>query len=334
MRIDKELQKILVEKTNNYRDSVPVFKIRNQNANELHSEALKLALPFTDATQMKELRFDGVQKENHVLLRLPGNATLQYYPASGFKCFQKNTPAFINTISENAEKINRKEFEQVASDILEKNKLNLSGPMDSLRFENLFQLKSAGMSAEGKTTPVVLNRLVYAYRRFVNELPVLGSASVFIKTAANYQLDGFGADWRYLYDAPLTRATIISPEDAAVMALEQLQNTNPEKVYTLKNVEPLSFELGYFSNSKTMYQTILQPVYVARFILNGFSKMGHIIAVPAAGTPYESLCRKVTTPPFNAARSDLKYVGDRTQTPYIYPSSKSYISSMPSSKGC
>lgn len=333
MRIDKELQKVLVEKTRNYRDAVPVFKIRNQNASELHNEAIKLALPFTDASQAKELRFDGVQNENHILLRLANNATLQYYPASGFRCFQKNTPEYLKPVSTNAKDVNRKEFENMASDILEKNKLNLSGPMESLCFENLFQLKSAGISPQGETTPVVINRLVYAYRRFVNELPVLGSASVFIKTGGEYELESFGIDWRNVHDAPLTRATIISPEDAAEMALEQLQNTNPERVYASKNVEPLSFELGYYSNAKTIYQTVLQPVYVARFMLNGLSRMGHIIAVPAAGTPFESICRKVTPPPFNAGRSDLKYVRDKVQA-YTTDSTKSFLSSAQPVKGC
>lgn len=333
MRTDKELQKILVEKTTNYRDTLPVFKIRNQNASELHNEAVKLALPFTDTSQVKELRFDWVQKENHTLLRLQNNATLQYYPISGFKCFQKNTPEYLNSISNDAKDIKREEFEKAASDILEKNRLNLSGTMESLCFENLFLLKSAGITPEGKATPVVLNRLVYAYRRYVNEMPVLGSASVFIKTAANYELDSFGIDWRYLYDAPLTRATIISPEDAATMVLEQLQNTNPERVYSTKNVEPLSFELGYFSHSKTTYQTVLQPVYVAKFILNGTSRMGHIVAVPAASTSYESICRKVTPPPFNSDRRDLKYSGNKMR-PYTSVSSKSNFTDTQSSKGC
>lgn len=306
MRTDQELQKMLVEKTANFKDTIPVFKIRNQNAREMHNESLKLALPFTNASQEKELRFDGVQKENHVLLRLQDNATLQYFPVSGYKCFQKNTPEFINPVSENANETNKEEFEKAACDILEKNRLNLSGSMESLRFEKLFQLKSAGISPEGKATPVVLNRLVYAYRRFINELPVLGGASVFIKTAADYKLDAFGIDWRHIHDEPLTMANIIKPEDAAIMALEQLQNTNPERMYTSKEITPISFELGYFSNSKNMYQTVLQPVYVAKFIYTGKFRMGYVLAVPASGTPYESICRKVTPPPFNAGRNALK----------------------------
>lgn len=304
MRTDKELQKKLVEKTANHKDAAPVFKIRNQNAQEIHRESVRLALPFTNATQTKELRFDGAQKENHVLLRLQDNATLQYFPASGYKQFQRNTAAYLDPVSESASDINKQEFENAACDILEKNRLNLSGSLDSLRFEKLFQLKSAGISSEKKLTPVVLNRIVYAYRRFVNELPVLGCASVYIKTAAESKVDAFGIDWRYVHDDPITMTTIVSPEEAARMALEQLQNTNPERVYTEKEINPVSFELAYFSNSKVTYQTVMQPVYVARFIFTGKFRMGYVVAVPASGTSFESICRKVTPPPFNEGRNN------------------------------
>ncbi len=306
MRADKDLQKMLVEKTANYKDTIPVFKIRNRNIQELHNESVRLVLPFTNALQAKELRFDCVQKENHTLLRLHDNATLQYFPESGCIRFQKNTPGYLNPISEDSKETNKNEFEKAACDILEKNKLNLSGSMDNLHFEKLFQLKSAGMSSERKITPVVLNRLVYAYRRFVDELPVLGSASVFIKTSAENKLDAFGIDWRYLHEDPITMATIMKPEEAAAIALEQLQNTNPERLYTPKEISPISFELGYFSHSKTMYQTIMQPVYVAKFIFTGKFRMGYALAVPASRTPYESICRKVIPPPFNAGRNNKK----------------------------
>ena len=304
MRTDKELQKKLVEITANYKDSVPVFKIRIQNAEEIHNEAVRLALPFTNAPQSKELRFDVSQKENHVLLQLQDNATLQYFPASGYKQFQRNTPAYMHPVSENATDTNKQEYENAACNILEKNRLNLSGSLDNLKFENLFQLKSAGMSSEKKLTPVVLNRLVYAYRRFVNELPVLGCASVYIKTAAESQVDAFGIDWRYIHDDPITMTTIINPEEAAKMVLEQLQNTNPQRVYTEKEINIVSFELGYFSHSKVMYQTMMQPVYVARFIFNGKFRMGYVVAVPGSGTSFESICRKVTPPPSNAGRNN------------------------------
>jgi len=103
------------------------------------------------------------------------------------------------------------------------------------------------------------------------------------------------------------------------MALEQLQNTNPEKVYTPKDFTVDFFALGYFSHAKTMYQTVLQPVYVAKFISNGFSKMGHVITVPAAGTPYESICRKMTPPPFNSQRIEKSVLAIHPKAPGSAP---------------
>ena len=307
MRTDKELLKLLVKKTENFRDDVSVFKIRNQNAAELHKESLRLALPFTSVDHSRELRYHSQQNGTHTALNLQDDAMLHYYHASGYKHFRKNTNPASNVVSDDATKVRIEEFEKNAGSLLEKSRFGVYAQNEDIRFEKLWQLKSAGMAPDGAKSPTVINRLVYAYRRFVDELPVWGSASVFIKTAGNYEVDAFGMDWRNIHDAPLTRARILSPEDAAVRALEELQNTNPEKVFTPNDFAVDSFALGYFSHVKTVYQTIMQPVYVAKFISRGFSKMGHVIVVPAAGTAYESISRLVTPPPFNLPRARSNY---------------------------
>ena len=92
----------------------------------------------------------------------------------------------------------------------------------------------------------MINRLIYAYRRFVHELPVWGSASIFIKIAAENRTDAFGIDWRQVHDAALTTARVISPEDAAGRALEELQNTNPERTFTPEDFTPEFFALYVF----------------------------------------------------------------------------------------
>ena len=202
MRTDEELKKMLVEKVQHYQDTLPVFRVRNLNAQELHSEALKMILPFLETEQLRELRFDSSRNENFTRLNLQENASLLYYHASGYKLFRKNTPPFSKMVSDDAEKADVSAFKGMACDLLEKSRLNVAASNEKLKFERLWQLKAAGMTQEGEKTPAVINRLVYAYRRYVNEVPVWGSASVFIKTAAEYELEEFGIDWRKIQEEP------------------------------------------------------------------------------------------------------------------------------------
>lgn len=306
MRIDTEFQKMLAEKAAYYQDTVPVFKIQQQNLTELHKAAVSLANRFTGNLSIKESRFSLQQKDRSTHILLPGGATMKYYHNSGNKQFSKNTNPFTDIISHDASKENTDAFKDSACDLIEKHQLNFSASMDEVHFEKLWQLKACGINQQKEKAPVIINRLVYSYRRFLTGLPVLGSASVYIKMAANNNLDAFGIDWRTVHDAPLDKAYVLSPEDGAKRALEELQNTNPEKIYTSKDFTIDSFTLGYFSDTKSNYQSIMQPVWVAKFISNAFSKMGHIIAVPASSTAYESINRKLAIPPLNELRRKLK----------------------------
>ena len=98
----------------------------------------------------------------------------------------------------------------------------------------------------------MINRLIYAYRRFVHELPVWGSASIFIKIAAENRTDAFGIDWRQVHDAALTTARVISPEDAAGRALEELQEFQSRKdLYPRKILSPNSSRWAIFHMLQT-----------------------------------------------------------------------------------
>ena len=124
MRYNEELRKILLGKLQYHRDSVPVFRIRQQNATELHNESVKLALPFTGCRSAKEFRYDTTKTDTHTRLRLQENASLHYYHASGFTHFRRNTPPFANIVSDNAEKADVARFRASACDLLEKSQLN------------------------------------------------------------------------------------------------------------------------------------------------------------------------------------------------------------------
>ncbi len=310
MRIDKELQEMLVEKAQCYQETVPVFRIVSQNATDLHKESLQLASRFSGNVSASESRYSVARGADHTKILLPEGASLHYYHSSGNKIFDRNTSPFSNIISDDAQRFERKKFEDTACDLLEKNQLNFATSLENLQFEKLWQLKASGINEKKEQGRTIINRLVYSYRRFLIGLPVWGRASVFIKVAAENLVDAFGIDWRQVHDAPLDKASTLAPDDGARRVLEDLQNTNPEKTYTAKDFTPEFFALGYFSATKRSYQSVMQPVWVARFISNGFSRMGHVIAVPAANTAYEPICRKVTPPPFNEQRTQPKPIKD------------------------
>lgn len=310
MRIDRELQQMLVEKAQYYQETVPVFRIVPQNATDLHKDSLQLASRFSGNASANELRYSVAQGEDHTKILLAEGASLRYYHSSGNKIFDRNTNPFNHIINDNAQGFEKNKFEDTACDLLEKNQLNFAASLENLQFEKLWLLKASGINHKKEQGRAMINRLVYSYRRFLVGLPVWGRASVFIKVAAENVVDAFGIDWRKVHDAPLDKASTLAPDDGARRVLEELQNTNPEKTYTTKDFTPDFFALGYFSATKRSYQSVMQPVWVARFISNGFSRMGHVIAVPAANTAYEPICRKVTSPPFNEQRPQPRLIKD------------------------
>jgi hypothetical protein len=303
MQVDKELLQILTEQAKCFQEQVPVFRIRQRNATELHAEVLKTLRPFAGNALSKEFRYKQDRSGSMTRLLLPEGATLEYYHVSGYRAFDRHTEPFARIVAEDADKLDLASLKEGAGDLLEKYQLNPSGSLDSVELERLWQLKASGINSQGIKGATLVNRLVYAFRRSVAGLPVWGSASVYIKTAAEQQVDGFGMDWRPIHEAHIHKAFILDPKDGATRILEELQNCNPEKSITAKDFSVESFSLGYFSDNKRNFQSFMQPVWVAKFVSKGFSRMGHVIVVPATNTAYEPIARKVSPPPFNERRT-------------------------------
>lgn len=302
MQVDQSLLKNLVAKATCFQEQVPVFRIRPQNATELHATALKMLQPFIASSMDRELKFQMTRTESMTRLGLPEGAFFQYYHVSGYRRFDRLMDPFTRMVAEDAAKLDIESLKKASGDLLHKNQLDPSGSLESLAFERLWQLKACGVSREGRLGTAVVNRLVYAYRRSLSGLPVWGSASVYIKTAADLEVDSFGMDWRPVHDAHIHKAYVLDPEDGGRRILEELQNSNPEKPFTAKDFSVDSFSLGYFSDSKRHFQSFMQPVWVAKLISQGFSRMGRVIVVPATNTAYEPVTRKISPPPFNERR--------------------------------
>ena len=65
----------------------------------------------------------------------------------------------------------------------------------------------------------------------------------------------------------------------------------PERPFTLKDFEPQSFELGYFSGSRRRVQSVMQPVWVAVLKPRAPMTMGQVVVVPAAPNAFEPIIR-------------------------------------------
>lgn len=296
MQINKELQKLLTGRVTHYQDTAELFKIKDQTQAEMQAATLALAYGVHHQGEPRKEKFSVQQDEYSTQLLLTDNATAEYFHASGYKLYERNVDPFENVVSEDASKFDAEAMKAHAGAILETAKLDLSGPLEKVQFEKLWQLKASGISYEGKQGRVVINRLVYAYRRFLLGLPVWGGASISIKTASKNVIDSFGIDWRSFDQTPLDKNWVIAPDDAAIKVLDHLQSTNPGKVFTPDDFEVESFDLGYLSQPKRKYQTVLQPVWMARLVSKGPSGLGHAIAVTATDTAYEPIQRTYDAP--------------------------------------
>lgn len=305
MQVDKELLNVLAGKAQCYQDQVPVFRIRQMDADELHADVLKTFLPFTSGQSPAELRYKINRSESVSRLLLPEGATLDYFHVSGYRQYCKHLPPFESRITDNTDELDMAGLTKAAPALLEKYRLNGSGALDTVSLERLWQLKACGMTSDGEKSKVAVTRLVYAYRRALAGLPVWGSASVYLKTAGGGEVDEFGIDWRPVHEAHIHKAFVLNPQEGAVRALEELQHVNPEKPLTTEDFSVESFSLGYFSGGKRSFQSFMQPVWVARFISRGFSGMGHVIVVPATNTAYEPVSRIAAPPPFNEKRTSM-----------------------------
>jgi hypothetical protein len=209
---------------------------------------------------------------------------------------------FERLISQNARQVDQDALIKQAHEVVRRLELDRSRVNEELRFERLWRLKASGMTKEGKRGPIVLSRVVAAYRRYLAGLPVWGRASVFTKLATEGQVDSFGLDWRPVREAPVAQAYVLDPDEGAKRVLEELQTTLPNGRFTLEDFDPEFFALGYFSFPRRQRQTVMQPVWVAMLRSRGWTSLNHLIVVPAASTPYEPILRIPQRPPLDAGK--------------------------------
>jgi hypothetical protein len=297
MRINKELCRQCTDRLAHHRDVVPVFRIRERALAEMEREALHLASQVAGRDASVERpharRLTGVSE-----LSIGEGVRARVYHSSGAITVKTDLAPFDALIADDVERFDAKDLEQVARRQAERINANRwAGEGERLAFERLWQIKATGMTNTGDRGRVALCRVVAAYRRYVNELPVWGRASVFVQVAGDNRIDSAGVDWRPIEPSPFDHVKVIAPDDAAAQLMADLQSRTPGSELSADDVDIAMFALGYFSLPKRRSQTALTPVYVAMASTRGWGTMNYLLVTSASEVQYESYCRVAQVPP-------------------------------------
>jgi hypothetical protein len=162
--------------------------------------------------------------------------------------------------------------------------------LEQIEFERLWKIKASAITIADKVkVPEVLCRVIGAFRRQINKIPVYGRASVFVKLAGNNTVQSAGIDWRLIETEPVDEIKIIDIDEAAETILRNIGVYLPNKVITSKMCKPEFFSLGYFSLPRNRYQRFMQPAYIATFKSTGSTSLNPAAVISASKDIYESL---------------------------------------------
>jgi hypothetical protein len=177
-------------------------------------------------------------------------------------------------------------------------KLNITewaGDQGSIAFERLFQMKAQGADKAGKTSDVVLSRIVGAYRHYVAGIPVLGAASVALRLAGNGAVDSLSVQVRPSASERIDTAKIIEPELAArqlTLQLVSLLGTGRDQLPG-DVIESAVLHFGYLDLGKRKAQRLLAPAFVAQVVLrHKLEKQAYVLVVPATEKTYQPICSR------------------------------------------
>ena len=290
-----ELKKQLMERLKNFRETVPVFRVRERRLDEIQTEAMEFARRFIRACGGDHERLHLQRRRESSIIHLPDGVKAQVFHQSGAVFAKQPLGPVERTITDTTDKEELTKRTWEAARLLEIERYARRG--ESLQFERLWQIKATGVTQKGEYGRVALCRVVGSFRRYLNELPVWGRASAFVQLAGDNFIAAAGVDWRPACDDPIDYATTIPPEDAADRIIKQLSSGIPGGVVSVKDYAAEMFSLGYLSLPKRQQQAFLQPVYVAAFQGQGETTLNRMIIIHASDLEYESICRVAQAPP-------------------------------------
>ena len=289
MEVDQHLKQELLEKLSNFKETIPVYSIRNLSYKEMEKNAKYYADQFIEEDSHEYFKSSIQQDEASTIINLPNDTKMRIFYNSNTMIIKRKLKPFDHLIEDAFDK---KQLTEVAINTmkrldLDKNRLSF----EQVEFERLWQIKASGITIEKKIAPVILCRIVGAFRRYINQIPVYGKASIFVKISGNNLIESVGIDWRQIEEKSIDDVKINNPESAAELILRNLNSYSPSMAVTSQDYKPEFFSLGYFSMPKKQQQNYMQPVYVAMFKSVGWTSLNRLITIPATNDVYEPICR-------------------------------------------
>ncbi|GAA3466617.1 hypothetical protein [Nonomuraea roseola] len=300
--MNESLADALLEKLTHHAEHAPVYELRQPSVTELVERAHQwggrvLGTPIDrDAP-----RIDLCHRTDSTVIRLPEGGTVKIYHASGAMMIARRLEPVSHTFGS---QVDHERVIERATEVIEGLDIPtrpVSG--ERIEVERLWQINAQGMTQRGDVGKPVVCRVVSAFRRYVDDFPVWGRASVFVKLAANDLVESVGVDWRERITEAVDHVRLIEPNDAVRCVLAELAVNTPGHLPEIDEYEPELFAVGYFSLPKRRPQGFLQPVYVAALRARGDTTMSRLVVVPGAVAAYESLSRIAAAPPHEAART-------------------------------
>ncbi|MGI0031458.1 MAG: hypothetical protein ACRD80_07725 [Nitrososphaeraceae archaeon] len=260
---------------------------------EIEERARYYASQFMGQELSESFRAYSHKEDDLTLVNLPKNTKMRIYRNSNTVTIEQKISPQEYTFRKNLDERQLAEMALNTMKKLELHKYRL--PIEQIGFETLWQIKKGGVTREKKELPIILCRIVGAFRRHINKIPVCGGASIFIKIATEGLVESVGIDWREINQKPIAEEKIIEPSIGVEKILNDLNSILPNMDVT-EYVEPQFFSLGYFSLPKRQQQKYMQPVYIAGFNDVGFTTWEHLIVVPATSHVYEPFKRALEEP--------------------------------------
>ena len=294
--IDKEFHAALVKRARNFRERVPVFPIQQPVTEESVAQARGLALDIWNPV-LRCLLIPPNVGAAQTRMQLPHNGRVDVFHPSGAISAKMKSPQQHKPFDSKKGAPDRALLKRKAAQVSEALAKGYLSSNEELLFESFWELNAQTVTLKGEKSGPFLFEVVSSFRRFLHGLPVLGRASIHVGLGDGPQVTRWGVDWRRVRPDPLAETPVISPEEGAQRVLTDMAWRRPGRPFTAKDFEIKDFVLGYMSFSRRVPQSVMQPVWVA--VLTPLSKftMAHVVAVPAAPQPFESLARAPSVPP-------------------------------------
>ncbi|WP_306396010.1 hypothetical protein [Telluria beijingensis] len=162
----------------------------------------------------------------------------------------------------------------------------------NLAFERLWQTKARGADRDQRLSDTLLVRATGAWRHAVDEIPVLGAASVALRLAGDGTVDALSMRIRHSDAEVLDTAPVIEAELAARQLAERLAGVLGKSKERLPAdvVQSAAMRFGYLDLGRRKAQRVLAPAYVAQIVLqHRLERQAYVLAVSATERPYLEL---------------------------------------------